>query len=123
MGHIRLGVLPQSRKWRQVVDELRLGAGVEMVAASAANAAEASLHGASNDPAFLHTFWLLTQIPLAARGPAFAEDLRGLGLHVREQPSLMDAIAALSDAVDQYAREKGDGPTWARWPRWRQLRV
>lgn len=107
MGHIRLGTLPQSRKWRQVVDELNLGAGVEMVAASAASAAEASLQGASNDPAFLHSFWLLTQIPLAARGPAFTEELRGLGLQVREQPSLIDVVAAVSDAVDQYAREKG----------------
>jgi hypothetical protein len=34
--------------------------------------AETSLQGASHDPAFLHAFWLLTQIPLAARGPAFA---------------------------------------------------
>ena len=25
MGHVQLGVLPKSRKWRQVVDELRLG--------------------------------------------------------------------------------------------------
>ena len=26
MGHIRLGVLPKSRKWRQVVDEQGAGA-------------------------------------------------------------------------------------------------
>jgi hypothetical protein len=31
MGHVRLGVLPKSRKWNQVVDELRLGADVEEV--------------------------------------------------------------------------------------------
>jgi hypothetical protein len=76
MGHVRLGVLPGSRKWRQVVEELRRGADLDTVAASAADAAEASLQGASYDPAFLHAFWLLTQVPLAARGPAFAEDLR-----------------------------------------------
>ena len=75
MGHIRLGVLPKSRKWQQVVERLRLGADVADVAGLAADAAETSLKGASNDPAFLHAFWLLTQIPLAARGPAFAEDL------------------------------------------------
>jgi hypothetical protein len=69
MGYVRLGVLPKTRKWRQVVEELRLGADTRRVAASEANAAEASLHGASGDPAFLHTFWLLTQIPLAACGP------------------------------------------------------
>ena len=68
MGHVRLGVLPKSRKWNQVVDELRLGADIEEVAASAADAAERALQAASKDPAFLHAFWLLTQIPLAARG-------------------------------------------------------
>ena len=32
MGHVRMGVLPRSRKWRQVVDQLRLGADTESVA-------------------------------------------------------------------------------------------
>ena len=121
MGHVRLGVLPKSRKWQQVVEELRLGADVSDVAASAADAAEASLQGASNDPAFLHAFWLLTQIPLAARGPAFAEDLRRLGLEVSDQPSLMDVAAAFSggggsprSAARRAHRPRRDGPTGRR---------
>src|SRR5215831_12664270 len=98
MGHVRLGILSRSKRWQQVVEELRLGADVATIAASAADAAEASLQRASNDPAFLHTFWLLTQIPLAARGPAFAQDLLGLGLQVSDKPSLMDVAAAFSGA-------------------------
>ncbi len=107
MGHVRLGVLSKSRKWNQVVDELRLGAEVEAVAASAADAAERALQAASDDPAFLHTFWLLTQVPLAARGPDFADDLRRLGVQVPEHPGLMDVVAAISDCVDRHAREQG----------------
>jgi hypothetical protein len=107
MGHVRLGVLPKSRKWNQVVDELRLGADVETVAAAAADAAETALHGASKDPAFLHAFWLLTQLPLAARGPEFVVDLQRLGVEVRDQPSLMEVVGAISSAVDRYAREQG----------------
>jgi hypothetical protein len=107
VGHIRLGVLSRSRKWQQVVEQLHLGADVAAVAALAADAAETSLHGASDDPAFIHAFWLLIQIPLAARGPAFAEDLRRLGLEVPDQPSLMDVAAAFSGAVDQFARQRG----------------
>jgi hypothetical protein len=107
MGHIRLGTLPQSKKWRHVVDLLRLDAGVGDIAAAAAEAAETSLQGAANDPAFLYAFWLLTQIPLAARSPSFAEDLRRLGLRVPDRPSLMAVVAAFSDAVDRYARERG----------------
>lgn len=107
MGHIRLGVLPRSRKWDQVVEELRAGAGAKAVAASAADAAEANLQCASHDPAFLHAFWLLTQVPFAGRGHDFAENLRRLGVHVPDQPTLMDVVAAFSAAVDHYAREQG----------------
>lgn len=107
MGHVRLGVLPKSRKWRQVVDELRLGAGIGEIAALAAEAAETSLQAAASDPAFLHAFWLLTQVPLAARGPAFAEGLGRLGINIADSPSLMGLVASISAAVDRYAREKG----------------
>jgi hypothetical protein len=107
MGHVRLGVLPKSRKWNQVVDELRLGVNIDEVAASTAGAAEASLEAASSDPVFLHAFWLLTQVPLAARGPGFTDDLRRLGVQVGDHPSLMDVGAAISAAIDRHAREHG----------------
>src|SRR5262245_21891693 len=107
MGHVRLGVLPKSKKWIQVANELRLDTDIDGVAACAADAAEASLQAASNDPAFLHAFWLLTQVPLAARGGAFEEDMRRLGIRIPEQPGLMDVVAAISDAVDRYTREQG----------------
>ena len=112
MGHIRLGILRKSQKWRRVVEQLQFRADVAAVAASAADAAEASLQSvAASDPAFLQAFWLLTQVPLAARGPAFAEDLRRLGLEVPDQPSFMDVAAAFSQAVDQYIRQRGGGRT------------
>lgn len=104
MGHVRLGVLPKSRKWRQVVNELRRGAEVDEIAALAAEAAETSLQAAANDPTFVHSFWLLTQVPLAARGPTFVEDLGRLGVRVDDQPSLMSLVAAISDAVDRHAQ-------------------
>lgn len=94
MEHVRLGVLARTRRWQQVVEELRLGADVAAVAAAAAHAAEESLDGASKDPAFLHAFWLLTQIPLAARGPAFAADLRQAGLEIPDRLGLVDIAAA-----------------------------
>jgi hypothetical protein len=107
MGHVRLGVLPKSRKWGQVVAELRLGASVGEIAALASDAAETSLQSTAADPAFLHAFWLLTQVPLAARGPAFADDLDRLGIIVADPPSLLDVVAAISAAVDRHAREHG----------------
>lgn len=107
MGHIRLGVLPKSREWLQVVKKLRAGEGVDAIAASTANAAEQSLHRASTDPALLQSFWLLTQLPLAARGHLFVEDARRLGLDLPDAPGLFDMTAALSAAIDRDARRLG----------------
>ncbi|GAA6160656.1 hypothetical protein NBRC116589_28300 [Ruegeria sp. HU-ET01832] len=38
MGHIRLGTLPRSRKWREVVDLIATDASVEEIAEAAADA-------------------------------------------------------------------------------------
>lgn len=107
MGHVRLPVLATTRKWRQVVQHVAEGADVEVVASAAAEAAERDLTRASRDPAFLQAFWLLTQIPLAARGPELAADLGRLDVHVSEAPTLMELAAAISAAVDRHARATG----------------
>src|SRR3984893_18343958 len=107
MGHIRLGVLPKSKKWTRVVEELRLGADVSEIASSTAAADETSLENPSPDPPSFHAFWLLARLPLAARGPEFIEDLRRLGVTVSAPPGLMDLLAGFSAAVDQNARARG----------------
>ena len=118
-AYIRLGVLPKSRKWDQVVDELHLGKGIDAVAASAADAAEASLQAAANDPAFLHAFWLLTQVPLAARGPNFGKDLRLLGIQVRDNQALSTWWPRFRVLLIDTPESGGAAPTLARWRRWR----
>jgi hypothetical protein len=107
MGHVRLGRIPNSRKWQQVVDLLTGGAGVDAIAAASSDAAENSLARAAKDPALVRAFWLLTQIPLAARKGNFAEELRRLGLKVGNEPTLMEVVGAFTDAVDRHVRETG----------------
>ena len=66
MGHIRLGRLPATKKWRQVVALLSDNVSLAEIAAASAEAAEASLAHARKDLALLYSFWLLTQLPIAA---------------------------------------------------------
>lgn len=75
MGHKRLLRLPATQKWQQVVELVAGRAELEGIAAAAAKAAEGSLPEASRDPALVRAFWLLTQIPLAARSQEFREGL------------------------------------------------
>jgi hypothetical protein len=47
MGHIRLGTLPKTQKWKQVVSLIAGGAKVDGIAAASAEAAENGLERAS----------------------------------------------------------------------------
>ena len=104
MGHQRLGILPRTQKWKTVIALIAGGADAEQIAAATSEAAERDLQSAAKDPAFVHAFWLLTQIPLAARQSDFARALRNLGLEVGDQPSVIDIARAFSDAVDGRVR-------------------
>jgi len=100
MGHVRLGILPRTRKWRQVVALIEGGAGTAQLANATITAAERGLRRAAEDKGLVETIWLLTQLPLAARTQDFAGALRAAGLRVSDSPSLMEVVGALSDAVD-----------------------
>jgi hypothetical protein len=107
MGHSRIGRIPATRKWRQVVSLISAGADVAEVAAATASAAEQTLERAADDPLLRRAFWLLTQIPLAARQPDFAQALRQLGLEVGESPTLGDVCAAAMAALDKLIFKHG----------------
>jgi len=107
MGHIRLGTLPKTQKWNQVVNLIAGGADVERIAAASADAAEHGLEHASQDEGLAHAFWLLTQIPQAARQPNFSERLWELGVTVSSKPTLLEIIAAFTRAVDDHLRPSG----------------
>ncbi len=107
MGHVRLGTLPKSRKWLQVVNLLAEGADAGAIATASSDAAENSLANTAKDPALVYAFWLLTQIPLAARTDNFAAELRRIGLKVGDEPTLMEVVGAFTDAVDRQIRETG----------------
>ncbi|MFL6354281.1 MAG: hypothetical protein ACJ74Z_20850 [Bryobacteraceae bacterium] len=102
MGHIRLGRLPKSRKWQEVVGLLGMGAATSEVAAATLRASKGGLERASRDPALIQSFWLLTQLPLCARKPDFVRELSKIGVSVSAEPSITELIGGLSDAVDTH---------------------
>lgn len=99
--------LPGWKKWRQVAAVLVRGADVGLIAGAAAEAAETALARAAHDPGFTDALWLLTQIPLAARGPDYRADLEALGLRLSGSPSLFELTAAVSEALENRARTDG----------------
>lgn len=100
MGHVRLGSLPRTRKWGEVVGLIAGGAGTAQIANATINAAEKALGVAVKDKGLIETIWLLTQLPVAARSDDFAAALRDRGISISEAPSLSELVAAVSDAID-----------------------
>jgi len=103
MGHTRLGDLPRTRRWGEVVGLIGGGAGTSQIANATINAAERGLNLAAEDKALVETVWLLTQLPLAARAKSlegFVNNLRQAGIQVSDEPGLMEVVGAFSDAID-----------------------
>ncbi len=100
MGHTRLGDLPRTRKWIEVVGLIAAGAQASQIANAVIRAAERGLNLASEHSAMVEAFWLLTQLPLAARETDFAAALRNRGLHVERDLGVMELAGAVSEAVD-----------------------
>ena len=107
MGHVRLGTLPRTRNWIQVLDLVGGGAGAPDIAAATMNAAQRGLEAAAQDKGLVYTVWLLTQVPLAARSADFEARLRKLGLDVSGSPGLLELTGAFADAVDKHLRRTG----------------
>ena len=107
MGHIRLGELPRTRKWEQVVELVKSDGDAAAVAAAALDAAEEGFKEAAEDEGLGQATWLLTQLPLAARDPNYLDRLRAIGVSVEGAPGLLELVGAFTDAVDAQMRHAG----------------
>ena len=102
MGHLRLGNLHKTRRWKQVVGMLDSGAATEDIASESLQAGENAFAEAAQDTGFKYTVWLLTQVTLAAREKDFLGGLAKIGLDVPEQPGLFDILGAFTKHVDSH---------------------
>jgi hypothetical protein len=113
MGHTRLGSIPKSRKWNAVVAAVagRGGPGggaglaterVETIADLALQAAQEAMTRAEEDAGLEYTFYLLTQLVLAAREPNWRERLDGVGVQLPTDATAFDLAAAIQAAVDKH---------------------
>jgi hypothetical protein len=107
MGHIRLGALPQTRRWEQVVELIAHDGSAAAVAAAALRAAEKGFAEAAEDQGLGRAVWLLTQLPLAARDASYVDRLRALGMLVETSPGVMELVGAFTDAVDAHMHRAG----------------
>lgn len=114
MGHTRLGTIPKTQKWLEVVALAAGGADgsgsngggpvddVEQLAAKTLDAAGASLERAADDVGLGYTFYLLTQIALAARKQNWQQALSTQGIELADDGTIFDLTMGLQSSVDDY---------------------
>lgn len=108
MGHVRLGTLPMTRRWKDVIQLIAEGAGVSKIADATMTAADKALERLGSDPGFAHAAWLLTQLGLAAKQVDQKAFLEKAGIRLPAHASLADVAVALGHAVDQSAARTSD---------------
>ena len=112
MGHIRIGTLPKTRRWREVVELLEESPQLTgALTAALIEAAEVRLRSLATDESLNYAFWLLTRIASAAQEGNFVAQLSRLGLELNEGTSTLSLISDITDKVRQRSAgnvESGD---------------
>lgn len=107
MGHVRLGQLPRTRKWRDVVELIAAGADVPQVANATIKAADDAFTFVNDDSGYNQAVWLMTQLGLAAKQENPLEHLRAQGVNIPDSTSLPGVVAAFTEALDNHAANNG----------------
>jgi len=113
MGHVRLGRLPTTRRWGEVVKLLRLSSSDEAgaVALETLHASERRLRELGGDPSVTYCFWLVTRVASASRAADFTSAVGELGIEVRESDTALGFISRLTrHARSVLARHTESGP-------------
>ncbi|MBI3910028.1 MAG: hypothetical protein HY320_03735 [Armatimonadetes bacterium] len=115
MGHIRLGRLPKTRKWRAVFSALESAApNAPDLAAATAEAAEERFAALAGDPIINFCFWTLVRIATSARSGDFTDELLRLGFRVTSFTSGLSFVHQLSQAVERQSRLRGEPNVFSR---------
>lgn len=100
MGHVRIGRLPHSRKWDDVVAVLAsTPRDAASISGAVLEASDERLRLLSRDPSVAYCFWVLVRLAQASQGDRFATEAAGLGVPLSENLSTVSFVARLSQRV------------------------
>ena len=101
MGHSRIGTLPATRRWKDVVRLIADGANVDKVADATLRAAERAFAWVQDDAGFREAANLLVQIGLAAGSKNPTAALAAIGMPLSETTSAAEVAVVLGETLDQ----------------------
>ena len=111
MGHIRVGTLPATRRWEDVIGLITEGAEASRVAEAVTHAWEQAFNAVRSDAGFREAVWLLMQIGVAGKSRDPTAHLSSVGVEVTGAASVVEVAMALSAAMERRlaaARQRSD---------------
>jgi hypothetical protein len=108
MGHIRLGELPRTGYWPDVIKTLDLSDDPVQVASVTAKAARKGLEAAERDDGISEVvFMLMKFVWSSAKMKDFHRELKDIGVPASKDSSLLDLVSGFNDALDKRLRLRG----------------
>src|SRR5262245_17829831 len=111
MGHTRLGTVPKTQQWKDIIGlfagtalpgGMASPANITAIAARTLDATEEGLERAVADPGVRYTFFLITQVALASRTTEWENKLRKFGVEITPDSTVFDLACQLHDAIDRH---------------------
>jgi hypothetical protein len=121
MGRTRLGTVPKTRKWNELVEQIA-GTGlttdvataainISAIAARTLDAVRKGLDKAVDDSGVRYTFYLLTQVALASPTSDWKSALSQHGISLSNNSTIFDFTTEVQDAIDRYISRNPAGAT------------
>jgi hypothetical protein len=117
MGHTRLGKIPTTRKWREVVGVFAAAKNptglssqsneIAHLATSTIRASSEALRAGIKDGGLAFVFYFLTQLALSTRRRRAQEALTSLGLRLPDNPTHLDLTVEIHRLIDEHFKEIG----------------
>ncbi|HBR18739.1 MAG: hypothetical protein A2Y13_12405 [Planctomycetes bacterium GWC2_45_44] len=107
MGHIRLGILPQTRKWREVIDLLGIPSSPAQIADATSAAAEKGIEFAKYDTGVSNVVYLFIRAIWDAKQANFTDDVTIADRAGAEGSTLTDFVANFNNALEEKLAKLG----------------
>ncbi len=122
MGHTRLGPLPKTKKWNDLVEQVSgsllagfdaspAASSIDLIASQTLQAARSALSKAARDPGVRYTFYLLTQVALASRSSDWQAAVARHGMTLSGESSVFDVTVEMQSALDRHVGQTTFRPT------------
>lgn len=109
MGHIRLGRLPKTFKWKQVIQSLvDSSSSLPEIVKLTSLASEKVLTNSKYIDGLSHCYWLFTNIAQVSRQGDFVQNLNSLGINVSANDSGIKVLKQIFDSASNSLRSNGN---------------